>query len=78
VDTPQKSTRAGCAVCCHVERKLIDGGLALGYDPRLLSRKFKDLSRQQIRHHLRVCLGGDALVSIATERGWIMPEEEAS
>jgi hypothetical protein len=71
--TPRQSPSASCAVCRSLgrERRLLEVGLALGYSPRKLSRKFKALSRTQIAKHRDKCLGGDPLVAVARMRGWI-------
>jgi hypothetical protein len=49
--SPQPRTKAphSCAVCSNIERRLVD--MALGYSPRLLSRKFRALTRKQIQTH---------------------------
>jgi hypothetical protein len=76
VGTPRQ-TSASCAVCRSLsrERRLLDAALALGYSPRRLSRKFKDLSRTQIQRHRDVCLGGNPLIAVGKERGWLNEEE---
>ena len=61
-------------MCNHIERRVIHVGLALGKSPHLLSRKFKNLSRRQIKVHRDKCLKGDALTAVALQRDWITPD----
>ncbi len=65
-----------CKVCLNPEHRLINSALALAWSPRRVATKFRTLSRAQIDRHRRVCLGGDPLLAVARERGWLEEEGE--
>jgi hypothetical protein len=66
-------TTPSCPACSMVRREVeaLNVGLALGKSPRRLSRSFLGLSRSQIKRHRDRCLGGDALLHVSWERGWL-------
>ena len=45
-----------CRVCEHVERAVVERGLAVGQSPRSIQRRYSDLRRKAIEHHRDVCL----------------------
>jgi hypothetical protein len=65
------SNPSSCAVCANIREELVSGGLAAGFSPRFLSRKFKNLNRSQIAFHRDRCMHGMPRTAFSLRKGWI-------
>ncbi len=45
-----------CKVCEHVDRAVIERGLAVAQSPRSIKRRYAGLSRKAIERHRDICL----------------------
>jgi hypothetical protein len=49
-----------CKVCSHLERSVVERGLAIGQSPRSIQRRYAGLTRKAIQRHRDKCLAKPA------------------
>ena len=64
-----------CPVCANLREEMVSGGLAAGFSPRFLARKFKNLTRSQISFHRDRCMRGLPRTTFALRKGWVSPDD---